>query len=145
MQERMRKEFDVKTHELPDDVEAFVTKAEERAATTGLEPLVCADVPYLVAIIREQAMRIKRRKSQPDESMKLTDDAQDIVAALLTKRNAQRDRVGRLEALLVRVQKHWGPGASSDECECVGCAIQRDITAEFQKGSDDGQENEATG
>lgn len=82
------------------------------------------DTPRFVAIVRAQA----------DANAKMRDAwllASNAAAETVKETAALRDRLAKLEALLVRTRKHWGPDASNEGCECVGCTIIRDIDAEL--------------
>jgi hypothetical protein len=73
------------------------------------------DVPRLVAIVREQGARIRTLETS--------------TTGLVDENVALRERLAKLEALLMRVCGHWGPTASSPVCDCSGCTIIRDIAA----------------
>jgi hypothetical protein len=66
------------------------------------------DVPHLIAIVRAQGSWITELKAE---------------------RAAMREHIAKLEELLERARKHWGPYASSPACDCDGCTILRDIAA----------------
>jgi hypothetical protein len=88
-------------------------------------------VHTLESAIEQVCKWAELQKSWFDEDEKKRVAAQNESTAL-------RERVAKLEALLMRARKHWGPGASNERCDCDGCTIIRDIAALVPNSAKDG-------